>query len=94
MGWSNTMLEIREVPGSSPAWERFFQPYCYPPSTGNLWPDARGTWMELMGSVRAPRGTQGLILFATAGNEVTKTPSFEAFGIGEFIEFRYGSRPF
>ena len=41
-----------------------------------------------------PRGTQGLILFATAGNEVTKTPSFEAFGIGEFIEFRYGSRPF
>ena len=45
-------------------------------------------------AVRAPRGTQGLILFATAGNEVTKTPSFEAFGIGEFIEFRYGSRPF
>ena len=24
VGWSKTMIEIREVPGSSPAWERFF----------------------------------------------------------------------
>ena len=53
VGWSKTMIEIREVPGSSPAWERFFQPCCYPQSTGNLWPGTRGTWMQLMGSLSA-----------------------------------------
>ena len=53
MGWSKTMIEIREVPGSSPAWERFFQPCCYPHSTGNLWPGTRGTWMQLMGPFSA-----------------------------------------
>ena len=55
VGWSKTMIEIREVPGSSPAWERFFQPCCYPrpQSTGNLWPGTRGTWMQLMGSFSA-----------------------------------------
>ena len=53
MGWSKTMIEIREVPGSSPAWERFFQPCCYPQSTVNLWPDTRGTLMQLMGSFSA-----------------------------------------
>ena len=53
MGWSKTMIEIREVPGSSPAWERFFQPCCYTQSTGNLWPGPRGTWMQLMGSLSA-----------------------------------------
>ena len=31
----------------------FFQPCCYPQSTGNLWPGTRGTWMQLMGSFLA-----------------------------------------
>ena len=53
MGWSKTMTETREVPGSSFALERFFQPCCYPQSTGNLWPGTRGTWMQLMGSFSA-----------------------------------------
>ena len=60
VGWSKTMIEIREVPVSSPAWERFFQPCCYSQSTGNLWPGTGGvhgvhggTWMQLMGSFSA-----------------------------------------
>ena len=53
MGWSKTMIEIREVPCSSPALERLFQPCCYPQSTGNLSPGTRGTWMQLMGSLSA-----------------------------------------
>ena len=53
VGWSKTMIEIREVPGSSPAWERFLQPCCYPQSTGNLWPGTRGTWVQLIGSFSA-----------------------------------------
>ena len=53
LGRSKTRIERREVPGSSPAWERFFQPCCYPQSTGNLWPGTRGTWMQLMGSFSA-----------------------------------------
>ena len=30
MGWSKTMIEIREVPGSSSAWERFFSAVLLP----------------------------------------------------------------